>query len=168
MPRKRPNFDVVPVENIAHLMDSTTKLQQKTGRRKILSISYDRTLSTTRGMILAAAGYEVRSVLGLESALAQSGRKDFDLIIIGHTIPLEDRNKILQRVRRSSKARILALSRLGPDEKLDTADYQLEASDGPIALLDIVRRIFADGDGSAQDGDGSVRGGDGSAQDGGD
>jgi len=154
MPRKRPNFDVVPVEAIAHLMDpTTTKSQPKAGHRKILSISYDRTLSTTRGMILAAAGYEVRSALGLETALAQIDRRDFDLIIMGHSIPREDQSKILRQVRKSTKAPILVLWKVGPEKRLDTADYQLEASEGPLALLNTVRRIFADGDGSARGGD---------------
>jgi hypothetical protein len=163
MPRKRPNFDVVPVETIVHLMDSTAKKPQpNTGQRKILSISYDRTLLTTRELILAAAGYKVRSVLGLEAALAESGRNDFDLVIVGHSISLEDRSKILRRVRKCSKAPILALWRLGPEERLDNADYQLDASEGPIALLKTVRKIFDGGDGSAHDGGGH----DGSARDG--
>lgn len=164
MPSKRPNFDVVPVEAIAHLMDSTKKSSAKTRQRKILSISYDRTLLTTRGMILSAAGYKVRSLLGLEAALAEAGLNEFDLVIIGHSIPLEERNKILRRLRKFSRAPILALWRLGPEERLDEADYQLEASQGPIALLDMVGRILDRSDGSAHDGHAHA----GHAEDGGD
>lgn len=164
MPRKRPIFDVVPLEAIAHLMDSRKKFSPKTGQRKILSISYDRSLLTTRGLILSAAGYQVRSLLGLEAALAEIGLNEFDLVIIGHSISLEDRNKILRRVRKLSKAPILALSKLGPEEKLDGADYQLEASEGPIALLEMVRRILDRSDGSAHDGHAHA----GHAEDGGD
>ena len=138
---------MVPIQTIAHLIDSTEQPKPDTGERSILSVSCDPSLLTTREMILRAAGYKVLSVLGVEGALAQAGSNHFDLVIIGHSIPIEDRRGILQRVRQFSKAPVLSLWKVGPEEVLDAADYQLEASEGPIALLDMVRKIFDGGDG---------------------
>lgn len=150
MSPKRPNFDVVRIETIAHLMDSAEQPKPDTGQRSILSISYNPNLLATREMILVAAGYKVRSVRELEAALAEAAFKHYDLVIIGHSISIENRRMILKQVRKHSKALVLALWKAGPEEILNAADYYLEASEGPIALMDMVREIFRHRDGVAK------------------
>lgn len=145
MPLKRKKFEVVPLDQIAHLIHPEQYPDRR--QKKILSISYDSNLLMTREMILKSAGYRVRSVGRLQAALAECRLDDQDLVLIGHSIPLEHQERILKQVRQSSRAPVLALWRRGPEERLEGADYQLDALGGPMALLDMVRKILEPGGG---------------------
>jgi DNA-binding response OmpR family regulator len=108
----------------------------------ILSISYDLSLLTTRQMLLEQAGYHAISALGFTDAIERCREGKFDLAIIGHSIPRNDKRVIVQEIRQSSKSPVLSLykSTEGP---LESVDYALDANEGPNALLNTVNRIFA-------------------------
>lgn len=79
----------------------------------ILSISYDQTLLRTRELLLQQLGHSVLSVEGFAQALkacVQHG-KAFDLVILGHSIPHDDKVALIEEMERSCPCPVLALLR---------------------------------------------------------
>lgn len=110
--------------------------------RRVLSISYDRSLLWTRQLLLEQLGYEVVSVEGLAQAwdAAQARNRHFDLIILGHSIPPKDKAAIVQHLRDSLSAPILALLR--PYESpVPEVSRSIDAGD-PAAFLTAVKEIL--------------------------
>lgn len=110
--------------------------------KRILSISYDRALLWTRQLLLEQLGYNVISAEGFAQAWeAAETRKDrFDLIILGHSIPPNDKKAIVAHMRDSCDCPILALLR--PYEApVSEAAVSIDAGD-PNAFLNAVRKIL--------------------------
>jgi CheY-like chemotaxis protein len=104
-----------------------------TGRR-ILSVSYDQSLLLTREMLLSGAGFQVTSVRTLRDALECCKRSQFDLIIVGHSIPQRDKRELVKEVREVSPAPLLSIRRHG-EPPLPEADHSVDALEGPAVLL---------------------------------
>jgi DNA-binding response OmpR family regulator len=80
---------------------------------RILSVSYDETLLHTRELILREAGYTVISVVGFTTAI-KACDEHFDLIVMGHSIPQEDKRAIVAALRENGcQAPVLSLIRHG-------------------------------------------------------
>jgi DNA-binding response OmpR family regulator len=109
--------------------------------KRILSISYDRSLLWTRQLLLEQLGYEVVSAEGFAQAWDTADDKNsFDLIILGHSIPPKDKAAIVQHMRTSSSAPILALLR--PHESpVPEAARSIDAGD-PGGFLNSVREML--------------------------
>jgi DNA-binding NtrC family response regulator len=110
---------------------------------RILNISYDASLLRTREELLKREGLEVVSVVGFSAALEATRKCQYDLAIIGHSIPRDDKRKLAHEMKIcDGHIRILSLRRhdTGP---IPEADFSLEASEGPAALIDMVKRILA-------------------------
>jgi DNA-binding response OmpR family regulator len=110
--------------------------------KRILSISYDRSLLWTRQLLLEQLGYEVVSAEGFAQAwdAAKDGKMLFDLIILGHSIPPKDRAAIVQHMRNSCDCPILALLR--PFESpVEEAARSIDAGDTG-AFLTAVRAML--------------------------
>jgi CheY-like chemotaxis protein len=108
-------------------------------KNRILSISYDKSLLATRQMILQSAGYEVTSALGLAEALTIcKARHDFDLLLMGHSIPQKDKIELFNALRPHCQAPLLSILRSG-EAPISQAEYAVDAQDGPEALLAAVR-----------------------------
>jgi DNA-binding response OmpR family regulator len=114
-------------------------------RRRILSISYDLSLLTTRQMLLEQAGYQPISALGFTDAVQRCREGKFDLAIIGHSIPQKDKRALVQEIRQSCKAPVLSLytTSEGP---LEAAEYAIDANEGPAAVLNMVNQIVGTND----------------------
>jgi DNA-binding response OmpR family regulator len=113
--------------------------------KRILSISYDRSLLWTRQLLLEQLGYEVLSAEGFAQAwdAIEERKNNFDLIILGHSIPPKDKSAIVQHMRDSSQAPILALLR--PYESpVAEAARSIDAGD-PGAFLHSVKDMLKDG-----------------------
>jgi DNA-binding response OmpR family regulator len=79
---------------------------------RILSISYDASLLFTRKLLLEQMGYEVISAEGFAQAWeACEEGANFDLIILGHSIPAKDKEKIIAHLKEHCDSPILALLR---------------------------------------------------------
>jgi DNA-binding NtrC family response regulator len=101
---------------------------------RILSISYDETLLRTRELMLEWAGHQVTSALGFQDALAGCTTSDFDLAIIGHSIPGNDKKKLIEGFRRHNpKGVVIALTRAG-EPRLAEVDHYISPGD-PEDLL---------------------------------
>ncbi len=118
-------------------------------RNKILSVSYDLMLLRTRELILTHAGFEVTSVRDLPEALRACGSEQYSLAIIGHSIPRQERRGFITQLRKVCKAPVVGLTRPG-ESSLDGVDYRVDVSDGPGVLVEVVKKIVANGGASAE------------------
>jgi CheY-like chemotaxis protein len=115
-------------------------------KKHILSISYDSSLLFTRQWILEQAGYEVSSALGFAEALEIcETRHQFDLVLMGHSMPQKDKMALFQALRENCKAPLLSILRQG-ESRIPQADYAVEAIDGPDALLQAVESALSSQD----------------------
>jgi DNA-binding response OmpR family regulator len=106
---------------------------------RILSISYDKVLLQTRELMLFREGFEIVSAVGFSAAIHACEKRNFDLVIMGHSIPPEDKAAIIKQLRAVCETPILALRR--PNESpLKTAEYNFDSGD-PQQFLDYVKEI---------------------------
>src|SRR5260370_16758323 len=101
--------------------------------RHILLISYDERLLIARRRLFEQEGYNVSSALGLKEALANCNDGAFDLLILGHSIPLADKEGLIRTFRAHSSAPILSL--WAHDESVANSVDYLAFSDAPDQLL---------------------------------
>ena len=104
----------------------------------ILSISYDESLLRTREWLLRASGYAVTSALGFTEAVAHCSNIAFDLVIIGHSIPRNDRVALIEQVSAHNHTRILSLRRQG-EEPIAGVHHSVEYAEGPDVLIAAVK-----------------------------
>lgn len=84
--------------------------------KRILSVSYDANLLATREMLLALNGYSVTSALGFSQAsqaMVHCRVGTFELFILGHSIPHDDKLELIRTFRANCAAPILSLVRFG-------------------------------------------------------
>ena len=109
---------------------------------RILSVSYDESLLKTRQLMLEQCGYEVISALGFTDSLQQcSAGGPFDLFVLGHSIPIRDKQALVNALRDSCRAVVVALKRPGEDLAATGADFQADPGD-PAALIALISKII--------------------------
>jgi CheY-like chemotaxis protein len=87
-------------------------------KKHVLSVSYDQPLLVTRQLILEQAGCVVSSAFGfVEAPEICKTRNDFDLILMGHSMPQKDKIALVEALRQNCMAPLLSMSR-------DTVMYQ--------------------------------------------
>ena len=107
-------------------------------KKRILLISYDEVLLLTQQAILEQAGLEVRSACGFAEALeACQGLDDFDVVVMGHSMPQRDKTELVKTLRTKCAAPLVSICRHG-DPAMPEADYSVNAHEGPKALLEAV------------------------------
>ncbi len=106
----------------------------------ILSVSYDVSLLATRKMLLEQKGYAVVNALGFSKALASCREGGFDLFILGHSIPYDDKLALIESFRANSSGPILSLERHGED--VVPCDFHASPDD-PVTFLETVDNILA-------------------------
>jgi CheY-like chemotaxis protein len=102
---------------------------------RILSVSYDDLLLRMRHMILENEGYVVVSAHGLENGLRQCKEGGFDLFILGHSIPDQDKRKMVEAFQSKCPAPIISLTRGASEQRVDGAGYHLEPDPEPLLKL---------------------------------
>ena len=108
---------------------------------RILSVSYDPTLLRTREMLLQSRGYEVVSAEGFAEAV-ESCEGEFDLIVIGHSIPHKDKRAIVAELRRHGcVAPIVSLLRFG-EQPIPEATHGVDPSN-PREMLDTIEDMLS-------------------------
>lgn len=91
-------------------------------------------------MMLNSQGVEVEPVIGVSAAIHACITEEFDLAVICHSIPDDDKECIIRQVRAMSPMLILPL-RQSHKPSLNTGDYDIDSGD-PQAFLDCVNRIL--------------------------
>jgi DNA-binding response OmpR family regulator len=106
----------------------------------ILSVSYDVMLLSTRQIMLESRGYTVTSAEGFVDAMRLCSECNYDLLIIGHSIPHTDKKALVAATR--CDAPVLALLRHG-ERELEEASMSIDAAN-PKLLLDAVARLLSE------------------------
>ena len=108
--------------------------------KRILSVSYDSVLLATREMLLEQKGYSITSALGFTQAVEHCRNEGFDLFILGHSIPDQDKLHLIETFRSNCAAPILSLERIG--ERQVQCDFHASPDD-PAKFLQVVDDILA-------------------------
>jgi DNA-binding NtrC family response regulator len=108
--------------------------------KRILSVSYDSVLLATREMLLKQRGYEVTSAHGFTDAVKHCNNDGFDLFILGHSIPDNDKLNLIETFRKNCSAPMLSLERIGENEV--PCDFHA-SPDNPEKFLKVVDDILA-------------------------
>ena len=106
---------------------------------RILSISYNKALLQTRALMLSHEGFEVESAVGFSAVVHAFENGRFDLVIMGHSIPPDDKATIIKQLKAVSNTPILALRRPN-EEPLQVAEYNFDSGD-PQLFLSYVKEI---------------------------
>jgi len=105
----------------------------------ILCISWDSTLARTRELLLRGYGYRVTSARGEDEALEKCCGKA-DLLLLGHSVPRTEKQKILDCFRKSNSSPALSLLTPGQNP-LPDVEYAVEYLD-PAQLMETIGRII--------------------------
>lgn len=89
--------------------------------------------------MLCREGFEVESAVGFSAAVEACKEGEFDLVIMGHSIPPADKAAIITQLRAMCDTPILALRRPN-DAPLKTAEYNHDSGD-PQSFLSYVKEI---------------------------
>ena len=77
----------------------------------VLAVGRDPVLLETRSQVLQAAGYTVIPERSLKKAVVMFGDGDFDLVLLCHSIPAQDRERLTQLLREhTSRTPIVSVS----------------------------------------------------------
>jgi DNA-binding NtrC family response regulator len=115
-------------------------LELKAMSKRILSVSYDMSLLATRKMLLEQKGYAVVNAFGFSKALASCRAGGFDLFILGHSIPHDDKLALIESFRTHCPAPIVSLERHGED--FVPCDYHA-SPDAPETFLETIDKVRA-------------------------
>jgi DNA-binding NtrC family response regulator len=109
--------------------------------KRILSVSYDPVLLATRQMLLKQRGHDIISALGFTDAVEQCQNSDFDLFILGHSIPEKDKLHLIQAFKENCPAPIVSLERIG--EHQVPCDFHASPDD-PAKFVEVVDDILSE------------------------
>jgi CheY-like chemotaxis protein len=107
----------------------------------ILSICLDPTLLNSRSRLLQSAGYMVVSATSVQQAVSRFRNGNFDLVLLCHSIPLEDRRGLASLLRASGSITPIAVISEFADSYDEFMDVTLE--NNPKALLMGIRQLLA-------------------------
>ena len=102
----------------------------------VLSISYDVDLLRTREFLLRRMGHSVTSAEAQASRVCEQHNGKFDLILLGHSIPSEDKRAIIEFLKAYS-CPVLVLLRPNEHPAKEANVY----ADDPGALLAAVEEL---------------------------
>lgn len=108
---------------------------------RILSVSYDQALLSSRQLLLESLGCEVVSASDFGHALQHCNRgSGFELFVLGHSIPATDKEKLVAAFRTHCSAPVIALKKFG-EEPTSSADFEIEPEPGQ--LLQVISRVIS-------------------------
>lgn len=110
---------------------------------RILSLGYIEELLRERHRLLITAGFEVISVETKSKALKLLETQGFDVLIIGHGVPVEQRNEVAIRAKIWRRAGVIFLYKWNINNA-EFADAVLSIDGCAEHLADTVHRIAAD------------------------
>lgn len=109
-------------------------------RGTVLTVGFDQSLMMNRMLVLRSAGYVVIQATSLEEAACLFQAGDFGLILLCHSVPAADRERLTTLIR-SSGSRIPIISIAGSLGECDAfANATLE--DGPNKFVAGIREVL--------------------------
>jgi CheY-like chemotaxis protein len=107
----------------------------------ILSIDLDPGILFARETVLRSEGYIVVSAISVKEALRQFQDGDFDLMILGNTLPAKDRERLTCLIRASGSRIPIASISSTPREQ--SVFPEAIIPENPVELLAGIRRLLA-------------------------
>jgi CheY-like chemotaxis protein len=107
----------------------------------ILSVCLDSSLLETRKLVLESAGYLAVSVTSVEEAVSRFLAADFDLVLLGHSIPTRDRERMTHLIRASRPTTPVVFIANSSAQRDYFADATLE--NDPRKLITGIEEILA-------------------------
>ena len=86
-------------------------------------------------MILENEGYEVVSAHGFANGTEHCKQGGFDVFILGHSIPYDEKRKMVEIFRQVCPAPIISLRRGASEQMVDGADFHIESDPEPLLKL---------------------------------
>jgi DNA-binding NtrC family response regulator len=99
----------------------------------VLSFGYDRRRLLTRHKVLVDAGFRVRSVDNRDDVLRLLKSHRFHVLVIGHLVPMEDRNEVASQGKFLQNTRVVLLYK-GGISRAEMADAVLSVEGSPENL----------------------------------
>ena len=110
-----------------------------TTEKRIICVSWNEALGKSRELLLRSLGVTVCS--GLYEREARSVcQQDADLLVLGHSVPKDEKRLLIEVFRKHSDAPVLSLLQAG-DRKLPEATFGVGAAK-PEEVLCMVRQIL--------------------------
>ncbi len=110
---------------------------------RVLSVSYDPSLLDMRQILLARKGYLVDSASDISQALELCNNStQFDLLLLGHSIPNRDKELLIKVFRAKYPAPVLALKRAPFEADVPGADLVIDPD--PDVLLRAIAMLLRD------------------------
>lgn len=109
-------------------------------RPRILSVSYDPALLRTREMLLESRGFHVTSAEGFVEAMDKCRSEEYDLLIIGHSIPHKDKQAMMLEMKAHCPVPVVALLRTNEPSLEGAADADPH---NPAELISIIQRLLS-------------------------
>ena len=104
----------------------------------ILSVSHDPELLESRSAILRAAGYAVLPATSTKHAIDYFQPGHFDLVLLDHSIPTQDKDRLIRLLRASDGHVLIVLVSAQPHTAPDPlADATIEST--PLKLLNGIK-----------------------------
>jgi CheY-like chemotaxis protein len=106
----------------------------------VLCVGFDLSLLRARGLVLESAGYLVESVSTFKGAADRFQSGDFDLVLLCHSVPRKDRDRLTSLIRSSgSRTPIVSIAgNLGECDAFATATLE----DGPNNFLAGIKDVL--------------------------
>jgi DNA-binding response OmpR family regulator len=102
---------------------------------RIISVSRNPRLLSTRNDALALAGYSVASPKNAEDAELLFCQEEFDAVIIGHSVEHLTRTRLIEHFRRWKPNICIVFVYAGERENEPLADESVDITAGPTSLL---------------------------------
>ena len=111
--------------------------------RLILSISQDERLLRSRQMVLESVGWQVVTTTDVVDALRWLGERNFDVVVIGHSIPSAERVSLAQKMKIIRPDVPIVMVCIQGDNAFskEFADARVGSLDGPLVLINAIRRL---------------------------
>ena len=100
----------------------------------VLAVGYDRLLLESRSRVLNTGGYTVVPVLSLKLAVTEFLQKNFDLIVLCHSIPTGDRECLVYLFRERSPNVPIVFVSAGFGENDPFADATIDSDPNQLLL----------------------------------
>jgi DNA-binding response OmpR family regulator len=106
----------------------------------ILCVSFDKTVSDSRRVLLTEAGYSVTAITSIQEALQLLMAVKFDLVVIGHRFPKINKQQLAIQAREQCKTPVLLVCGASADTDVpaDARVYGLEGSEGLLAAVNVL------------------------------
>lgn len=117
--------------------------------RRVLSVSRDPMLLTSRNAILQQAGYTVETTMKTSEALEIVRNGRVDAVVLGDSVSYAERNALAQAIREIAPKLPILVLKLASEVPPPEATSWMDSLDGPEALLAKLSEILRASDAQA-------------------